>query len=161
MRGPAPKPTSLRLLQGNPAKRRLNDAEPPAPPAIPSSPPELSPRAQDEWARITPLLLGAGLISHLDQRALASYCTAVANFAEASEHLAAEGLIVLSPNGYPMQSPWLAIQHRSTDIIRHLAQEFGLTPSARSRVRVDDANPIDEFEEYLRHGQHLRDAGDP
>ena len=27
-RGPAPKPTALKVLQGNPGKRKLNDSEP-------------------------------------------------------------------------------------------------------------------------------------
>jgi hypothetical protein len=51
--GPRPQPTTLRLLRGNPGKRKLNrdEPQPEIPPAVPDPPPHLLPLARDEWWR--------------------------------------------------------------------------------------------------------------
>ena len=50
-RGPPPKPTALRLLQGNPGKRRLNDAEPKPKQSLPRCPDWLPANAKIECPR--------------------------------------------------------------------------------------------------------------
>jgi phage terminase small subunit len=42
--------------------------------------------------------------------------------------------MIKSPSGYPVQSPYLAIANRQTDIMMRIASEFGFTPASRSRV---------------------------
>ncbi len=58
------------------------------------------------------------------------------------------GLLVRAPNtGLPIQSPWVAIMNRQTEIARKLGAELALPPAQRSRaglapardaVRADD-----------------------
>lgn len=151
-RGQKPKPTALRLIQGNPSGRPINLAEPVAPPEIPDPPSYLSARALEEWNRSAPLLKDAGLLSLLDRQAFGMMCQLVARLADAEEGLATHGMLVRSPNGYPMPSPYLGICNTTSKKLIALATEFGLTPSSRARVRVDQQPIRDEFEAYMNRG---------
>ena len=55
MKGPAPTPTHLKLLRGNPGQRNLSNRREPMP-ALPTKPPEppkyLIGFAREEWERI-------------------------------------------------------------------------------------------------------------
>ena len=44
------------------------------------------------------------------------------------------GAMIKSPNGFPVQSPYLAIANRQADIMMRIASEFGFTPASRSRI---------------------------
>ncbi|MCL5994484.1 MAG: hypothetical protein M1546_00320, partial [Chloroflexi bacterium] len=50
-RGPAPKPTALKVLAGNPGKRPLNGSEPQYPTELPTCPRPLSAIAKREGHR--------------------------------------------------------------------------------------------------------------
>ena len=74
MRGRKPKPTTLRILEGNPGKRSLIDGPPQAPAKIPECPCFLDDEARAEWLRMAPVLLEMGLLTPADRAALAAYC---------------------------------------------------------------------------------------
>ena len=69
--GRRPVPTRLKMLHGNPGKRRLNDREPQPEARLPKPPEHLTDEAKKEWRRAGKLLLGMGLVSDLDRAALA------------------------------------------------------------------------------------------
>ena len=51
------------------------------------------------------------------------------------------GLLVKAPNTkLPIQSPWLAIMNRQTEIARKLTAELALPPAQRSRAAASGAN---------------------
>ena len=50
--GRRPKPTHLKLIQGNPGKRSLNDAEPNPPRGVPSPPDHMTSAAKEAWNRL-------------------------------------------------------------------------------------------------------------
>ena len=58
--GPPPTPTNLKLLRGNPGKRKLNTNEPDPEPAIPPCPSHLDKVAKKEWRRVSKELLALG-----------------------------------------------------------------------------------------------------
>ena len=67
MRGPPPKPTYLRILEGNPSKRPLNRNEPQPPPVETLDPPDyLGGHAATEWCRIVPGLSAMRLLTIAD-----------------------------------------------------------------------------------------------
>lgn len=68
-RGPAPKPTELKRLQGNPGKRRLNDSEPRPVATLPRCPSHLTGEAKAEWRRVARGLYEAGLLTQVDRAA--------------------------------------------------------------------------------------------
>ena len=44
------------------------------------------------------------------------------------------GAMIKSTNGYPSQSPYLAVVNRQADTMMRIASEFGFTPASRSRI---------------------------
>ena len=44
------------------------------------------------------------------------------------------GSMIKSPQGFPIQSPYLAIANRQAEIMMRIACEFGFTPASRSRI---------------------------
>ena len=134
MRGRRPKPTRLKLLTGNPGKRPMNQDEPRPEPNIPECPPELSPLARKEWDRLAGELSALRMLTNLDRAALAAYCGAYALWAEATEALQKYGTMIKSPQGFPIQSPYLSIANRQAEIMMRIASEFGFTPASRSRI---------------------------
>lgn len=96
-RGPAPKPTRLKIAAGNPGKRPLNPREPKPATVDPPMPMWLSKRAQAEWRRIVPELLKLGLLTSIDLAALAAYCQAYAEFEIATRTIEEEGRICRVP----------------------------------------------------------------
>jgi P27 family predicted phage terminase small subunit len=134
MRGRRPKPTRMKILTGNPGKRRLNENEPKPEPSVPDCPPELGPVARQEWDRLVAQLAPLRILTQLDRAALASYCAAYSLWAEAIEATQKYGAMVKSPSGYPVQSPYVSIANRQTEIMMRIASEFGFTPASRSRI---------------------------
>jgi P27 family predicted phage terminase small subunit len=94
-----------------------------------------------------------GLLCKIDRAALALFCQAWARWVEAEEALKRYGVMVKSPSGFPMQSPYLAVANKAMEQMRALLAEFGMSPSSRTRVhatpQVDEG---DELEQWLRKG---------
>lgn len=148
--GRKPKPTYLKLLEGNPGHRPLNKNEPKPPPATPRCPRHLSAEARREWSRVTPLLATLGLLTRIDRAALAMYCEAWGRWVEAEDALKKYGVMVKSPNGFPMQSPYLAVANMAMQQMRGLLTEFGMSPASRTRLSVQEQTDEDaEFEALL------------
>ena len=153
MRGRKPKPTSIKLLEGNPGKRRINKDEPKPPEGIPDCPEMLGDEARAEWFRISQALQEMGILTKADRSALAAYCMAYGRWVEAEENVKRFGTIVKSPNkGFPMKSPYLTVADQAMENMRKFLVEFGLTPSSRSRIKVPDAAPLDELDQFLGAG---------
>lgn len=137
MKGKKPKPTALKKLAGNPGKRALNPGEPQPERKKPTRPRYLSDEAKKVWTRVAGELYQLGLLTRLDQHALAVYCEAVARWIHAQEMCELEGYVITTDKGNLIQSPWVAIMNRSIEQIRQLGAEFGMTPSSRTRIHVE------------------------
>lgn len=136
-RGRKPKPTQLRLDQGNPGRKKISPDEPTPNIIAPKCPHHLTPFAKREWNRITPLLLKLGLLSQLDMASIAAYCQVYDRWRKAETKVRRHGeLIVINSMGYLQQNPWLNIANKSLDQMKVFYAEFGLTPSARTKLRV-------------------------
>lgn len=136
-RGPAPTPTALKVLHGNPGHRRLNDAEPRPRVADPEPPGWLSPVARVEWDRIAPELSVMGTTFEADAVSLAAYCETVAVFVEACGLVATMGTVITDDEGGLRRNPAVRIAQDAGNQLRAWAREFGLTPSARAGIRVN------------------------
>ena len=44
------------------------------------------------------------------------------------------GAMIKSPNGFPMQSPYLSHLNQQVATMMRIATEFGFTPASRSRI---------------------------
>ena len=84
-KGRKPKPTALKLLEGNPGKRPLNVDEPKPKKQAPSCPSWLEPEAKKEWKRMAKTLESIGILTEIDKAAFSGYCQAYARWREAEE----------------------------------------------------------------------------
>jgi P27 family predicted phage terminase small subunit len=132
--GRRPKPTRLKLIQGNPGRRPLNLHEPQPEPALPACPVELAEAAQAEWRRVADELHTLGLLTRLDRAALAAYCQAWGEWLEAVAAVRRAGPVVKAPSGYPMLNPHLTVASQAFARIKAMLVEFGMSPAARARV---------------------------
>lgn len=152
-RGPKPTPTNIKLVQGNPGKRPLNKAEPRPRSGAPDAPPHLSADAKGEWDRVCEELSTLGLLTGLDRAALAAYCQAYGRWVQAETALSkikndAYGLIIKTTSGNMIQNPMVGVANKAMADMMRYAVEFGMTPSARTRIEADgadDENPFAKF----------------
>jgi P27 family predicted phage terminase small subunit len=93
------------------------------------------------------------LIATIDRAVFAGYCTTWQNFVTAYTELQKTGLLIRSPQNYPLQNPYLSIVNQALKQIRLYAGEFGLSPGSRARVSAAEIEREDEFEEFLSRGR--------
>ena len=146
-RGRKPKPTALKILEGNPGKRPLNENEPIPPKGNIKCPTWLLPEAKKEWKRMAKQLEHLGILTEIDMAAFAGYCQAYARWKEAEEFITQHGTIVKTPSGYWQQVPQVSIAQTYLKIMNKFAEQFGLTPSSRSRIIASDGGPADAADE--------------
>jgi phage terminase small subunit len=134
MPGPAPKPTALKLLQGNPGKRKLNDQEPkPVVGAVAPKYVQDSPVLLAEWNRHAPRLTKLKLLTEIDDDALATLCVLELRFKE-----------LVAEEGSTSALSFLSKEKRA------LWSRFGMTPADRSRVKVGEPEREQSKLEKLR-----------
>jgi len=156
--GPKKLPANVHLLRGNPSKlsvgKLMDDLQPEI--ELPGLPPHLLPEAKKEYRRIAPELVRYGLISKIDRAALCLYLQSWAELvwaekalkrrmdhyqkkeAEASErgefYEGPDGMTEMTSNGNVIYSPYWVIANKARHNVDKFLQNFGMAPSARSRV---------------------------
>jgi len=152
--GRKPKPTAVKILEGNPGKRKLNSNEPKPPSKAPLCPKWLEPEAKKEWKRMAKLLESLGMLTEIDMTAFAGYCQAYARWRECEEFISTHSMIVKTPSGYWQQVPQVSIAQTYLKIMNRFCEQFGLTPSSRSRLTADNGqgDSDDAMELLLRVG---------
>lgn len=140
MRGRKPKPTVLRILQGNPGRRPLNADEPQPEPLALKAPIELKgdARARKEWKRtIAPAIL-TGQITAADRALAIGHCLYwsiwLDQLAIAREQ---KHVLEMGKHGYATANPIRAMADRTYTLLEKTDNTLGLSPTARARVRVD------------------------
>jgi phage terminase small subunit len=141
-RGRKPKPVAAKIAAGNPGKRALMTLVP-----TPRAGEMLCPQsvARNERARAywDMYLANAapGHLTPIDAPLLARLCVALGYADEANEKLEDLGLLVKAPHsGLAIQSPYLPVMNRQTEIARKLASELALPPAQRNRVGSFDTH---------------------
>jgi len=151
-RGPAPKPTNLKVLAGNPGKRELNmnEPKPEVEIEIPSPPSFLGTYAKKEWKRIAPVLHEVGLLTKADYAVLAGYCQCYDRWITSEKIIRSKmkenkgKLTFETESGYVQQIPEIGISNQAMKEMRNFAKEFGLTPSSRTGIHVDKPLEVDD-----------------
>jgi len=141
-------PVALRVIHGGKYGETARAKTPtPARRVLPRCPDYLTGAAAACWKRTARDLYDAGLLGALDRDALALYCNAYARWREAEAVLAREGEVVRGPvkrdadgevvgGGQEVQHPMLTVAAKAVEHMLKLLGELGMTPSARSRVRI-------------------------
>lgn len=155
-RGRKPKPTEQKKLEGNPGKRALNNQEPKPDVVIPECPPHLEGEAKKEYERITAELVKLKIISEADRAALVGYCQAWGDYVEATKILKKEKAVLHAENGNTYINPWKNIQTSAMDRMVRFSAEFGMTPSSRSRIKVETPTEEDKMTGYLFGNKNVK-----
>ena len=137
------KPRAVKELAGTFRADRHNANEPTLP-ALETGPPcpgHLTGEAESTWVRLAELLTTMGVLTEADLHALEAYCVTYARWHDAEAQLRQYG-VMLFKDGSLFPSPYLRIAEDSLKQLRSWMTEFGITPSSRSRVKVEKKAPV-------------------
>jgi P27 family predicted phage terminase small subunit len=128
----------VRLLRGNPGKRKPRADEPHPPPveaSFDAPPPELDgdDAARAEWSRLAPMLRVSGMITVAERGALIALAQQWSRYQDAQKKILALGMVVKTPSGAPIVNPYLRVADAALQHCQRLWVELGLTPSTRAR----------------------------
>jgi P27 family predicted phage terminase small subunit len=157
----------LKIAAGNPGKRPLNEQEP-KPEASAGEPPSwLSSDAREIWFRLAAPMTKCGLVTRVDELALARYCTLLAMWIKATEAVQkakSSAYTIKNKSGQIVghrELPQMAELRRLGPQLTQLEREFGLTPASRTRVKAErgaaiesDPDALDRF--FLGSGRTAR-----
>ena len=165
LRGPAPKPTGVRVLEGCRAHRPLPVNEPQYARGIPAKPKKMSRQAQRMWKELVDEMVPANMLRNVDQRALWQLSEDEALLSEAYAGLwkmirAVEDKAKTEGKELPGGPLFALISMTSgrlaMNAIRDLGsrvlierREFGLTPSSRTRISAPGVGSMDSLEMKL------------
>lgn len=167
MAGRRPKPTPLKLVSGNPGKRKLNQSEPKPKREVPSCPAHLSDDAKVSWGRLGVMLDRLGVLTETDALALERLCDCYSEILECRALVESKGRIYSSVRKKRISvegdeetvieeevsllkaNPAVAMLADADRRFKSYLVEFGLTPAARTKIqaRPDDekTDPLAEF----------------
>ena len=140
-KGRKPLPNNVHHLHGNRSKKKLNDKEP-KPKRVKPVMPKFDTKTQEEiWSACVDATWGMGVLTQPDGLALRQLVEAIYDFRKAQDILKHYGSTtyevphstrddVILVKVHPAQG----IKERADGRIRAWMSEFGLTPSARSRI---------------------------
>jgi P27 family predicted phage terminase small subunit len=109
---------------------------------------------------MAPVLERLGLLTEADGPAFACYCMAYSRWVQAEKAIAEHNAerapdsevppsCFVTPKGYIQQIPAVGIANQAIKEIRAWCAEFGMTPSARSRMSVTGDDSDDDMEDLL------------
>jgi P27 family predicted phage terminase small subunit len=146
MPGPAPTPTALKQLKGNPGKRPFNKLEPKPKTGEPPMPRDLSKPAKKEWKRLVKMLLKLGVLTVADGDALATLCEAKTLWREALNDVRKNGIVIQvtaatrnGPVEIQKKNPAISVMDSQAKLVKTLLESFGCTPASRTKVTANPA----------------------
>ncbi len=145
-RGRRAKPTTLKVLQGNPGKRAINEEEPDFGAGAPPKPDWFDDYASAEWDVLTGILVPARVLTKGEIGVLVVACDAYSQLRQCQKFLHDQGSIsydASSATGGLNYKPYPEVAQRNQARRQYLSAlaELGLTPSARTKVkRIPDSD---------------------
>src|SRR6266850_891856 len=160
LRGPRPTPSAILKARGTYRADRAR-GEVRGPRGIPRCPAGLDKRAKQCWTQLIPMLLSMGVLSRIDRNAIVRYCIFWSQWHQAQQFVSKNGLVypIKDGNGKVKSLaafPHVAIVSKVGLLLTKFEQEFGMTPSARTRIECSAVEEEDEsIENWLkrRHKQ--------
>jgi P27 family predicted phage terminase small subunit len=154
MKGPPPKPTALKLLDGNPGKRPLNQLEPTLEVVEPACPDHLDEAARREWKHVVPILMKMRVLTEADGAMLGIWCQTYSTLIDLQGRIAKTGTLYTTKKGGFVQTNPLFLQMlKCVNVIAKISAEFGLTPSARVRLHATpDPESENKWSQFQKSG---------
>ena len=137
--------------------RRLNENEPRPPRGVPNPPSWFSELEIEAWNLLAPSLEAIGVLAIADGPALQMLCQAWAEWRVARQIVEEQGSYYIhEPESGPVsirKHPAVGVASDAWRRVSSMLSEFGLTPSARSRLEVAAPADPDSFEKFLGRGR--------
>jgi len=176
MKGRPPTPTKLKLLKGNPGRRPINDREPQPLRTIPECPSFLNKKEGEIWDAVSRKLYDMGVLTEVDDLALAVFCEYFLEYRKLSDQAKKTGIFIKVKNGketktyvdpetgksvtkevdrYIVQrSPVAAARDTAWSIAGRILASFGMSPAARTRLKIELEKGKMEPYEIFRRQKH-------
>lgn len=129
-------PTALRVLRGG-HPERINRDEPMPDDGVPECP-STNPAIVEVWEYTIKQLSRMRIVTMADRDTLYAYCTQVVQFRVAQRIIERDGPLIESPRHGTIRHPALATLREASAAIKMYGTVFGLTPGARSAIKVAD-----------------------
>ena len=145
-RGPAPKPLAYHESTGNAAHKVLNTNEPKFPAASIEPPDWLAEDADalDHWQRLAPYYEQQGLLTVADIGSFIAWCVAYSIVIKAAKECLNTETFTNNKQG--MATP-IGEYNKAALLYNKHAEQFGGTPSSRTRVTVQRIKGASELED--------------
>lgn len=152
-RGRKPKPTAIKILEGNPGKRPLPVDEPQCA-FLPSKPSSIGADAlaSAEWDRILHVS-PVTLYTAMDETLIGNYCLAWSMLVKAQKDIDENGVNIIINKIHPETGEIVVVDSRVNPAVRiwkaasetmvKLADRLGFTPSARANLKLNTSSPAD------------------
>lgn len=82
-----------------------------------------------------------GMLTKVDKSIFAMYCEAYSTWANAARVIQDKGMVFTSKAGLPVVNPYFKIATKAKEEMLKALIEMGMTPSSRSRVKVQPQAP--------------------
>jgi P27 family predicted phage terminase small subunit len=166
MSGRRPKPTHLKLLEGNPGGRPINKNEPEPTPGIPKMPKWLAefPAAVKEWEREAEILDGMGVLTVAEAGVLAQRCYLSSEIQQLAIEIKKEGRVAYTSRMDSLGNEVMDAKANPKAIqIKNLITEYrqigsllGLDPASRTKLSVSEKGKKNKFEGLVGDGKKQR-----
>ena len=144
-------PTAIKVCRGNPGQRAINIHEPKPPPAALSPPAILGDAGVEKWNDIAPLLSRMGVLTQADLGSLERYCLMHEQWIVIVKHVQQHGMTRDNTDGGRSTSAEGLLFKSLPRELLAIERQFGLTPAARSSMKVENApSAQDPLEAYLQ-----------
>jgi len=141
IRGRKPISPALKIAAGNPGKQTLNTDEPKPRPIsafdlVQRHSQDMSEAALEFWLDIGPVLEECGVITEMDWPMAILMCESYATYVKCTRVLNEIGATMTTEKGYEVPRPEVAMARRALKDCESLMVNFGMSPAARTRVKV-------------------------
>lgn len=150
MAGRPPKPAAIRELEGHRGHRPIRHG-PKTIPVIRARPPAwLDATAKRIWRDHSPELERLGMLTKVDLARLAGFCKAYSRYLQAEEALDGyDSMTYMTDTGQIKPRPEVNIAQTYLRIANQIGNEFGFSPSGRTRIDTPQPDPGEnDFAEY-------------
>ena len=154
--GRKPKSIEARILEGNPGKRPI-----PQPVKLPGAvvtaetfkepPEELPESAKAWWRKAVPVLAQVGILETVDEAALELMATQYARAKQAARIISQQGIVSRGAAGHVVEHPLLATERAAMAAFLRLAEQYALTPVARTKLGLAELQRR-SLQEEIQHG---------
>lgn len=141
--------TNLKLIENSCDRRHpmLISGEPLPSTPIGSAPAHFSFKERGTWDDIVKNA-PRGMLKALDRYVLEAFVEAWETRRQAQEKLRRSPMVIRTPSGSAVPSPYVRIVNQQTVIIKSLIAELGFSPAARTSIAIEeepDEDPTDRF----------------